>query len=443
MWRNHAVAAALVALALIGLVGVGVLLADAYGTSRVATNARELHGVNALNGAAGITRAAVAQAVFFSSSDDDAAAAAAVEEARANLEGLAAIPAPDETVAALVSDFIDAGATAVDLADDREISAAETVRQSEVEASYAALEATLGERQVALVATIADSERSTGRIAQITFVSIAFFIPATAIVIFWFVLRRRLRTKENRMRTLVEKERELNLAKDEIIAGLSHELRTPITSILGFSELLLEDEEATPNVRELVQLINGSSLDLSRMVNDLLIAARIDSESLTTTLDRVDLAVEVDAVVSVYSRTGENIDVKVPHLEAYADPLRVRQAIHNLISNAIRHGGDHVVVSAKKTARGPVLVVADNGPGVDTEMEERLFQRFAHRGRTALVAGSVGLGLAISKELALEMGGDLEYQRVDGWTTFQLRLRPYLGEVKAAISAAALEEVPT
>lgn len=436
-WRSRAVLAALVVLVLCALVGVGVLLADTYGTARVAANARELHAVNAVRGGAGITRAAVAQAVFFSSGDDPAAADSAIAEARSDLGILAGgILLTDPDAAGLVAAFVEESSEAVDLAEQGRIDEAETVRSDRAEVAYAALAAHLDRAQAELVSMIAQSEQATGRIAQITFVAIAFFIPAVAIVTFWFVLRQRLRNKEVRMKALVEKEREMNRAKDEIIAGLSHELRTPITSILGFSELVLEDDTASPSVQELVHLINASSLDLSRMVNDLLVAARIDSDSLTTTLDRVDLAEEVGSVVSVYLRAGETIEVRVPSILAYADPLRVRQALHNLISNALRHGGDQVVVSAKDTTRGPVLVVADNGPGVDPDMEDRLFKRFAHKGRTAVVAGSVGLGLAISRELALEMGGDLEYRRLDEWTTFNLRLRPYLGGLKEAVTGA-------
>lgn len=105
-WRSRAVLAALVVLVLCALVGVGVLLADTYGTARVAANARELHAVNAVRGGAGITRAAVAQAVFFSSGDDPAAADSAIAEARSDLGILAGgILLTDPDAAGLVAAF--------------------------------------------------------------------------------------------------------------------------------------------------------------------------------------------------------------------------------------------------------------------------------------------------------------------------------------------------
>ncbi len=431
-WRNRVAVAVLLSLVLSVLAGVGMLLANTYGASRVAANARDLHWTNATAGSVAISRAAIAQAVFFSfdGTNNPDGADQALSEARINLAAVAEArshtEANDQLVAAIDS-FVALGEDTLGLVSADQPDEAEARRTSTLEAEYVDLIKLLEDQQVALVASISESERSTGQLSQITFVAIAFFIPAITILVFWFALRQKVKTRENRMRSVVEKERDLNRTKDELIAGLSHELRTPITSILGFSEILLEDPRVHQEAHELIGLINASSSDLSRMVNDLLIAARLDAGALTVDLAEVDLADEVRTVVTVYRRSGENIEVKVPPVRAYADPLRVRQAIHNLVSNALRHGGSQVVISAMETPRGPVLVVADNGPGLPNDMDGKIFERFAHKGRQAVVAGSVGLGLAICKELAVQMGGDLEYRRVDGWTTFNLRLRPYIG----------------
>lgn len=428
-WRRRVVVAVLLSLGLSVLAGVGMLLANTYSASQVAGNARELHWTNATMGSLAISRASLAQAVFFSSQAETnpRGAADAIAEARANLATVfdaqnRAESTPEITDAIL--HFLEVSQDTLILAENRSIAEAESERTGEVENQFQRLTDLLEVRQASFVQLIANAERSGNRVSQITFVAIAFLIPAVTILVFWFVLRQRMKTREGRMRGMVEKERDLNRTKDELIAGLSHELRTPITSIVGFSEILLEDPGLGKEQHELVDLINAASSDLSRMVNDLLIAARIDAGALTMDLTEVDLGDEVRSVATVYRRTGESIEVNVPSIKAYADPLRVRQAIHNLVSNALRHGGDQIVISASESPRGPVLVVADDGPGLPADMEGKVFERFAHKGRQAVVAGSVGLGLAICKELAVQMGGDLEYDRVDGWTTFSLRLRP-------------------
>ena len=158
------------------------------------------------------------------------------------------------------------------------------------------------------------------------------------------------------------------------------------------------------------------------MVNDLLTAARLDADALSIQMGLVDLAEQVEAATAPYVRAGEDLQIRVPSIEVYADPLHVRQIVHNLVSNALRHGGDHIQITGTTKNGYGILVVVDDGPGVPLELEERLFKRFFHKGRQAIVAGSVGLGLAISDELARRMGGSLQYRRIDGWTSFSFHL---------------------
>ena len=412
---------------LMALIGFGILLSNTYGAKQIADNASQLHWTNATKGAAGIARASLAQAVFFSSDlvGDPASKEAALAEARANLAVLeASIAAPSTTpsIDQALSDFTASAGEVVALAADGSVAAADELRKTEVEDFFVDLSDVLEAQQSRLTATIENANEVSGRLSRVTFVAIAFMIPAVTMVVFWFVLRRRMHVREAAMAAQVEAERELNRAKDDLIAGLSHELRTPLTTIYGFSEILFEDQSVKGEAHELIGLINASSADLSRMVNDILTAARLNAEALTTKLGPVDIADEVAACTEPYLRSGEALQIDVPHFHVYSDSLHLRQVIHNLVSNALRHGGDDIVISATQNKNKVKLVVADNGPGVPETMTGQLFQRFANRGRDALVAGSVGLGLAISQELADNIGGSLRYQRIDGWTTFTLAL---------------------
>ena len=409
----------------LGMAGVGTLLSSTHGAAQVAGNARELHWTNATVGAAGITRAAIAQAVFFSFDDRSGDKATAIEEARANLATLAEASGSayaSELSVNLIEELVAAGQETVDMAEVGLSTDAETRRLTFVEPSFAMLRSELEASQSKLTARIADSESTGGTISRITFVAIAFLIPAIAMVVFWLLLRRRLREREAEMQAYVDAERELNRAKDDFLASLSHELRTPLTTIVGFSEILSEDPTVRGPAREHVHLISASSADLFRMVNDLLTGARLDADALSMQMGPVDLAQQVEAVTAPYVRAGEDLQIGVPSIEVYADPLHIRQVVHNLVSNALRHGGDHIRITGTSKNGYGVLVVVDDGPGVPPELEERLFKRFFHKGRQGLVAGSVGLGLAISDELARRMGESLRYQRIDGWTSFSFHL---------------------
>ena len=103
-----------------------------------------------------------------------------------------------------------------------------------------------------------------------------------------------------------------------------------------------------------------------------------------------------------------------------ADPLRLRQILRNLVSNAVKHGGGRVAVVGLYAAGGYAFSVVDDGPGVSEEIAGRLFERYIHDGRRALLAGSVGLGLNIARSLAEAMGGSLEYSRHGEATWFTL-----------------------
>jgi signal transduction histidine kinase len=413
----------------LGLAGLGLILSNSHGAAQVARNASQLHWTNATLGASGIARAAVAQAVFFSHDDFDGSGAdtRAIEEAAVNLDFVTQLlDHPDASMEAgtraLVRELVAVGRETISLAESGQPTDAELLRVTSFEPAYQLTKTDLTEWQEIQSRSIWDTEREAGRTSRITFVAISFLIPAVTMIVFWLILRRRVLAREMEMRSQIDAEKALNRAKDEFIAGLSHELRTPLTSIVGFSELLVTSPLIDVEAREQLGLIHGSASDLTRMVEDLLVAARIDADALSVKPESIDLAHLVKTATSSYEVTGDGIVIDVPPIEAYADPLHVRQIVHNLVSNALRHGGGRVVVTATHNRGKAVLVVADDGPGVPPELEERLFQRFLHEGRLALVAGSVGLGLAISRELAHRMGGSLRYGRVHGWTAFTLTI---------------------
>ena len=102
------------------------------------------------------------------------------------------------------------------------------------------------------------------------------------------------------------------------------------------------------------------------------------------------------------------------------DPVRFRQIVRNLVSNAVRYGGDQIHISSRLDGDGHVITVSDNGSGIGPEAAGRIFDAYERAHEQPSQPASVGLGLAVARSLARAMGGDIEYCRVDGWTRFEL-----------------------
>jgi signal transduction histidine kinase len=406
------------------------------GTRRVADNARQLHWTNGAIGTTAIVRAAVAQAVFFAVDLDIGVASQdavdqALEEAKRAISALEAVEEsadrPGETLEGPVAESLDRLAgnagSVVELTDAGDVEAALGFLHGELEPASSAAASSLEDYRGRVQERVAANESVAGRLASLTQFLVTLLIPAIALLLYWGITRRQVREKRVEMEARLQAEQELNQAKDEFIAGLSHEFRTPLTSIYGFSEVLLESGMIDPaSSIELIGLINAESSELSRMVDDLLAAARLESDAMSIKPQPVDVAVEVRSVVAPWTRSGREVEVAVTDAEVWADPLRLRQVVRNVVSNAVKHGGPRIVVWGRVERDQFVCSVIDDGDGVPDDIAGRLFERFVHDGRHALLAGSVGLGLSIARELILRMDGDLVYERINGTTCFTFRL---------------------
>jgi ligand-binding sensor domain-containing protein/nitrogen-specific signal transduction histidine kinase/ActR/RegA family two-component response regulator len=241
--------------------------------------------------------------------------------------------------------------------------------------------------------------------------------------------RRRLRRRSAWQ--LAEHKRDLaeqaSLAKTRFLATLGHEVRTPMTGVLGMSELLL----ATPldhKQRGYTHAIQNAGTHLLRLVNDALDIARIEAGKLELQQQAFDVRALVDEVVGLTAPMAEQrglsfsdeVAATVP-AALQGDPVRVRQILLNLLGNAIKFtekGGVTLRVSPS-LPQGIRLAIGDTGPGISEEQQSRLFQRFeqAEGARTAARYGGSGLGLAICQELAVAMGGRISVESTPGLGT--------------------------
>lgn len=441
----------------LGIVAILIALAFVFATSsgarQVAESARSLHEANAAAGSVALSRAALAQATVFGIDNElgvasDEALDIALGAATVTLEDVdhwadvLGSSSSTNLIASDLNEFTSIGGRIVALLVDGSPIQAEQLRSSDLEQGYDVLAAALASRQASTVDEIRRTERFAGVVGWLTRLLATLLIPAGAIIVYFLLVRRQLRDAKLTMNAQLEAEQELGRAKDDFIASISHELRTPLTSIYGFSEYLVNNDVLDPvETVELVALIHEDSVELSRMIEDLLTAARVESDALKFAYDYVDLRAETLAATGAMTRGGSTVQIMGDVL-CWADPNRVRQIVRNLVSNAIKHGGPTVDVYLEGDGDRAVLTVSDNGEVMDPEVEQRMFDRFVHDGVETLLTGSVGLGLSIARSLARTMGGDIRFVRAGGWTNFEVSL-PRKEGVPIEVPAAAQEPILT
>jgi len=209
--------------------------------------------------------------------------------------------------------------------------------------------------------------------------------------------------------------------RDEFVATVSHELRNPITVLVGMGSELAKNYDAFSDEdrRDMAFLIERQAEDAAGIIEDLLVASRDDLQLNVSTVD-FDIAEEVGRVLEVVDH-----DVTVRGNGAstvvQGDPHRTRQILRNLVSNAIRYGKDPLEVHVKRIDDKVELRVCDSGDRIDDADRDRIFTAY-QRGSGEAHPKSIGLGLGVARRLAGLMGGSLEYDHDGTWSSFVLTL---------------------
>jgi signal transduction histidine kinase len=243
---------------------------------------------------------------------------------------------------------------------------------------------------------------------------------------------------------------QLDRSKDEFVLTASHELRSPLTSVQGFAELLmLEREKLSPKQAETVEIILDNSRHLVRLLNDLLDLARSDAGRLAIAPKPTEVAPLIDDAVrtmraqteSASQELTQQVEPGLPQINAEAD--RIRQILVNLLTNAHEYCPEEasIRVTAARIGAEVEIAVSDNGPGMAADQVEHIFERFT-RGDAGLTqrVGGTGLGLAISKSLVELHGGTIGVTSTPGQgSTFRIRL-PALETTAAPATDAVAKE---
>jgi PAS domain S-box-containing protein len=210
--------------------------------------------------------------------------------------------------------------------------------------------------------------------------------------------------------------------KDDFIATVSHELRNPLAAMLGLGQELADhyDSFTDDERREMAQMIARQADDASWLIEDLLVAYRHNLSQVSVSPQEFDVTKEIERVLEVVDHPiGIRVFQGSPRL--LADPRRTRQILRNLVSNAMRYGGEEMQVSIAKAGDRLEVQVQDSGERIPHDDVERIFRAY-ERGRGPSHAASVGLGLNVARRLSRLMDGDLTYRYEDGWSSFVLSL---------------------
>ena len=222
-----------------------------------------------------------------------------------------------------------------------------------------------------------------------------------------------------------EQLRRLSQSKDDLIASVSHEIRTPLTAVLGYAELLRDecDNLSEAEGAEMLEALLAQTTDVADIVEDLLVAAKADIGRLRVDHVPIDLHTQASQVLETWGPdVVARVRVSGTSVRCIADPIRVRQIIRNIISNALRYGGENVHITVGCRESTGSVVVADDGWGIPEVDSERIFEKYQRGDQLPGLTNALGLGLGLSRHLARLMDGDITYRRVKNETLFELTL---------------------
>ena len=262
-----------------------------------------------------------------------------------------------------------------------------------------------------------ETARANTRLQLAVIAIVVLFLLCAAAALAWqWRLTRYLRDARRRAE-------EANRAKSEFLANMSHEIRTPLNGVVSMADSLAR-RDLDAQEQEMVELIRSSGATLERLLSDILDSAKIESGQVALEPIAFNLEQAVSDVAALWRVKAEDKGVALtvdfdPALSGFVegDPVRLRQVLNNLVSNALKftaEGAVSIVVQAMPDGRA-VFRVSDTGVGFDAEQKQRIFIRFQQAdGSITRRFGGTGLGLAISTALVDLMGGVLDCESTPG-----------------------------
>lgn len=207
--------------------------------------------------------------------------------------------------------------------------------------------------------------------------------------------------------------------REAFLAATAHQLRTPLTAMVGFSTLLWQQPDDPEVIREMMSYLVGQAGEMTHHLDNLLVSSRAVTDSVLIAEDSVDLRAEAERAAASMS-PGARVLVVGDTRIVEADAVRVRQILRNLLLNAEQHGGEEIELRVAGDDTGTWVEVVDDGFGIQPDDVESAFESFRRPNKSSDVPEAAGLGLHVARLLARKMGADVSYRRDGDRSVFRL-----------------------
>jgi signal transduction histidine kinase len=241
---------------------------------------------------------------------------------------------------------------------------------------------------------------------------------------------RRLFTAKQALESLLSEREEMERMKDEMISAVSHEMRTPLTAMLGFTEFLLENRVDEAQLKEFLGTIHHETVRLNELIGNFLDLQRITAGQAVYNFKSLAVQPLLESAVLLFSGASQNHPITVrpaPGIPPLlGDEMRLHQALHNLLSNAVKYSpkGGEIILGAQREGDAVTLWVKDEGKGIPAELLDRIFDKFYQvDGSDRRATGGTGLGLPLVREIVKAHGGRIRVEsKVGEGSTFSVSL---------------------
>lgn len=229
--------------------------------------------------------------------------------------------------------------------------------------------------------------------------------------------------------SIIKKQKELSLIRNDFVSNITHELKTPIatvaTALEGISSFNREQDEEKN--KKYIEISKQQLMKLNLMVEKILDTASLDHDSLTLNQEKLDIIQIINNIIARFKTTYPSYTITlnntIPSFLYEVDNFHFEAAISNLLDNAIKYGDGEIVVELKETNAGFEIYVTDNGQGISKSHHTDIFEKFFRvpSGNLHDVKG-FGIGLYYAMNIILKHNGTLEYLPKESWTTFKISL---------------------